>query len=362
MLTLLHAADLHLDSPFRSLPPQEAAQRRREQREALGALRDLALERRADLLLLSGDLFDGQTTYPETIALLARTLGELPIPVCIAPGNHDFFSPKSPYATVAWPENVHIFTTEAVTAYPLPGLGLTVYGAAFTAPSRESDPLAGFTAPRDGTVSLGVFHGDVGGRGGYGPISPDSLAKSGLAYAALGHIHAQSGLQAAGATRWAYPGCLQGRGFDEPGDKGAALITLEGDRVTLEQIPLPGPRYCLLTAPLTGEDPAVRLLDLLGDRYRRDYLRLTLTGESAGLDLPALRRLLSPLCRTLELRDETTVSRDLWARAAENNLTGLFLREMRERLAQCGDDDSRRRTERATRFGLAALEGREMPI
>lgn len=38
MLTFLHAADFHLDSPFHALPPEQAAERRQEQRQLLTRL------------------------------------------------------------------------------------------------------------------------------------------------------------------------------------------------------------------------------------------------------------------------------------------------------------------------------------
>ena len=63
MLTFLHAADLHLDSPFRSLSPDQAAERRQEQRQLLTRLADTVRESRADLLFLSGDLFDGHSIH-----------------------------------------------------------------------------------------------------------------------------------------------------------------------------------------------------------------------------------------------------------------------------------------------------------
>ncbi len=358
MLTLLHAADFHLDSPFRALPPQEAQRRRQGQREALDALRDLALEHRADLVLLPGDLFDSQETYPETLEALARVLGELPCPVVIAPGNHDYYDPKSPYATGAWPDNVHIFQSEAVTSFSFPDLGVTVYGCAFTGPFRETDPLAGFRAPDDGTLAIGCLHGDVGKRSRYAPIAPESLAKSGLAYAALGHVHAFEA-HADEPTPWAYSGCLQGRGFDELGDKGALLIRLEKGQVGGKLLPLPGPRYWELSAP-AGDDPAAAAAAALERVGRDGYVRLTLTGEAEPFDLPALRAQLEPLCRVLELRDETVPPLDPWARLEEESLTGYFLREMKSRLDAAGDEDKDLLLA-ALRCGLAALEGRETP-
>ena len=89
LLTIIHGADFHLDSPFSGLSPQRAAQRRGEQRQLLSALAALAREKGADLVLLAGDLLDGRQTYRETAQALARALGDIPCPVFLAPGNHD---------------------------------------------------------------------------------------------------------------------------------------------------------------------------------------------------------------------------------------------------------------------------------
>ena len=77
MLTFLHAADLHLDSPFQSLSPDQAAERRQEQRTLLARLANTVRESKADLLFLAGDLFDGQRARPETVQILYHTLEEL---------------------------------------------------------------------------------------------------------------------------------------------------------------------------------------------------------------------------------------------------------------------------------------------
>ncbi len=358
MLTILHAADLHLDSPFRSLPSQQARLRRQDQRKALEYLRDLALTHKADLVLLAGDLFDSQQVYPETLEALGAALGGMPCPVVIAPGNHDYYSPHSPYVTFSWPENVRIFQSESVSSFSFPELGVTVYGCAFTAPFRDDDPLAGFTAPRDGTVAIGCFHGEVGGKGGqYAPIAPESLAQSGLAYVALGHVHAAQAHTDL-PTPWAYSGCPQGRGFDELGDKGALLLRLENGQVGGKLCPFPGPRYWDLSLP-AGEDANHTLRTALADQSG-DYVRLTLTGESRPLDLPTLQALGDSLCAVFQLRDETVPPLDLWARAEEDTLTGHFLREMKERLAAAGEEEAPL-VRNALRWGLAALEGRESP-
>ena len=193
----------------------------------------------------------------------------------------------------------------------------------------------------------------VGPGGNYAPIPPAELSQSGAAYAALGHIHAASGLQWAGNTAWAYPGCPEGRGFDELGPKGVLCVTIGDSGVSAEFKPLCHRQYRIETVNVS------QLNDTLPAIAGEDLVRILLTGESSRApDLRVLTALAEPHFFYVELRDETTLPQDLWSRAAEDNLTGLFLREMRRRL-DAATEEERPHILLATRFGLAALEGGE---
>ena len=372
-MKLLHASDFHLDSPLSGLTTEKSVLRRRELREIPIRLAALARDEGVDLVLLPGDLFDGERVYSETVRALAGALEDMAVPVFIAPGNHDFFHEKSPYAASPWPDNVHIFTTPELQAVELPELNCVVHGCAFTALHREDDPLAGFTVPDDGRLHLLCVHGEVGLTGNYAPIDPKSLERSGANYAALGHIHA-AGIGKAGKTLWAYSGCPEGRGFDELGPKGALLVSF-GESAQLGISSLDGP----VRPPINmGIQPvAAKFVPVCRRQYRvetvdvndfavallagesPDLVRLILAGESRyAPDLTALTARAAPYFFHVELRDRTTLPTELWARAEEDSLTGLFLREMRARL-EAADESEKDTLLLAARFGLAALEGGE---
>lgn len=350
-MKILHASDFHLDSPFHRLSAPQAQQRRRELRELPRRLAELAYAEGVDLVLLPGDLFDGERVYPETIEALAAALGSLDVPVVIAPGNHDCAMGNSPYLTVQWPENVYVFMRPEMDSFEFPELNCVVHGCAFVTPHRTAEPLAHFDAPDDGRLHLLCIHGEVGMVGSYAPIPPAALSRSNVAYAALGHIHAASGLQWAGATAWAYPGCPEGRGFDECGPRGALLVTVDDGGISAEFHSLCSRQYRIETVDVD------RFERVLSDS--EDLVRIILTGEShRAPDLAALAEQAEPHFFYVELRDETTLPQDLWARAEEDNLTGLFLREMRHRL-DTANEAERANILLAARFGLAALEGGE---
>ena len=356
MIRLIHGADFHLDSPFSGLSPDQAARRRGEQRELLGRMAQAARERAADLVLLAGDLLDSERVFQETAQALARALGDIPCPVFLSPGNHDFWSPRSVYATLDWPENVHIFSSPQMEAVELPQLGCTVWGRAFYDSRQTDSPLAGFRAPEGKGVQIMCVHGDTAPQSEYGPLSPAEIETSGLDYLALGHIHQGSGLRRAGRTFWAYPGCPEGRGFDELGQKGVLYVELEEGRAQAQLLPLGRRQYEILPVDVTGKEPLEAVLAALPQDTSEHIYRIVLTGEGESPNLPALERELAPRFYGLTLRDQTRLPTDLWKRREEDTLTGLFLRAM---WTKCQEEPEERTYQMAARFGLAALEGGE---
>ncbi len=356
-MRILHAADFHLDSPFRGLSAAEGRRRREEGRSLLWRMAEIANDRGAELVLLSGDLFDADSVYRETMEQLRGALASIRCPVVIAPGNHDPYHARSPYRSVDWPENVHLFTSAAPEAVQVGAC--TVYGAAFTAQERLDSPLAGFHAGSGG-LSIMCVHADLN-PGPYGPITGEQIAGSGLTYLALGHVHQYSGLRREGGTYYAYPGCPEGRGFDETGEKGVLFGSVEQSGVELEFVPLSRRRYTILTADVTGREAAEALEETLRGCRQEDMVRVVFTGErgESTLRLPVLQEAFAQRCSHLELVDQTRVSEDIWSRAGEDSLRGLFLKELRRRYDEAESDEERGRVVSAVRMGLAALDNRD---
>ena len=364
MLKFIHAADFHLDSAFGALPARQAAARRRECRETLFRLADYVNREGIQLVLLAGDLFDSGSAFRETGEQLARALGKMQARVFIAPGNHDCVTGNSPWQTVEWPENVTVFRKNRMTAAEVTELGVTVHGAAFTAPEQAHDLLTGFTAPADGKLHIGLLHGELEpSEARYGPIRREEIANSGLAYLALGHIHKRTEPLTFGKTICAWPGCLEGRGFDELGEKGFYQGTLSEDgTVDLTFVPFALRRYEILEADVTGKDPRQAVEEALPAETEKDLYRILLTGETGegGVDAAALRETLAERFYALDVRNHTRMAADIWARAGEDSLRGLFLRELRLQWEHAASEEERETVTCAVRFGLAALDHRDL--
>lgn len=358
-LKLLHAADLHLDSSFESLTPEQAAERRQGQRELLFSIEEIAEKRGVDAILLSGDVFEGNSIKSETQRDIGSSLGALSCPVLIAPGNHDPYSAHSVWETLRLPENVYIFKNAELECVEFNGIPARFWGAGFQ--NTFSPPLLRFFSPPEKTDEIPdvmVIHGDTGvGASDYNPISRDDLIKSGMDYVALGHIHARTPILRAGKTAYAYPGCSEGRGFDELGEKGALLVTISDNGVRAEFVPLGGVRYEIISVDIGGKDAYEAVLDATRDLSSNDCTRLILTGEcEVPPDVNVLRKSLEGKFRELQLRDETLMKRDIWLQKGQNTLTGVFLDKLYIMYEAAISDRERIKIALAAKYGLSAIE------
>ncbi|MBQ7254625.1 MAG: DNA repair exonuclease [Oscillospiraceae bacterium] len=356
MIKFLHAADLHLDTTFSG----GGAERRQEQRQMVTELLELADAQTCDLVLLAGDLFEGENVYPETRAALRRALAACRAQIFIAPGNHDYLWRGSPYVTDQWPENVHIFKESAIEAVTIRDLGCRVYGAGFTN-AHMGGLLTGFRTEQDGLFNLMVLHGDAAtADSAYNPITKAEIEESGLDYLALGHIHLREAPHTVGKTTYAWPGCPMGRGFDETGEKGVYIGTLDQSGCKLTFHPLSVRKYEDLEVRADG-NALESILAKLPENTENDIYRITLTGQSDPTDIAALRDALEPRFYKLILRDRTEPLLDLWEGAGENTLRGQFLARLQAQLGGA-DDETQRKIRLAAKIGLAALEGRDEVI
>lgn len=330
MVKILHSADLHLGSTFGGVSMDTAQVLARRQKGLLSRLLRLKEQEECQIMLLAGDLFDAQPSEAlvrDTVSWLER----MEIPVCIAPGNHDYLGTDSPYNRVSWPSNVHIFRRAAMESVSVPKLDLRIWGAGFETMDCPS-LLEGFRAEGAEPYQVAVLHGDpTAPRSPSCPVTRGQVRDSGLQYLALGHIH-KAGSFTSGSTLCAWPGCPMGRGFDETGVKGALVVTLGEGQPDLRFFDLGLGRFEELKVEV-GEDPLEDILAALPADTGEDIYRITLTGTAEKIDLAQLRQRLKGSFLELILEDETTRPVELWENAGQDSLEGqLFaiLRQMEE--------------------------------
>jgi len=293
----LHAADLHLDSPLRGLDADLAAPAhriRQASREALGNLVDLAIREAVQLVVIAGDLYDGDWQDFRTGQALISALGRLTragIRVVAIRGNHDAESVLT--RNLRLPEGATLLSARAPQTLALPEIGVAVHGQSFASRAVRDNLARDYPPPRPGLFNIGLLHTAATGRpghAGYAPCTVEQLAGHGYDYWALGHIHAREELL---RDPWiVFPGNLQGRHINEPGAKGATLVTVREGRVAaVEHRALDTVRWQRLTLDCGG----IAEMETVLDRIRQTVgaavdaaegrllaLRLTLEGPCAA--------------------------------------------------------------------------------
>lgn len=308
MIRILHTADVHLDSPLRSLALRDPELRdrvRTSSRTALTRIVDTALAEEVAALLIAGDLFDGAERSARTAAFLTlqlERLRERGIRVFHIKGNHDAENPLT--GELSFPDNVHVFDGRGGKVQLAEGVW--IHGVSFSNRHAPESLLPRFPAPVEGAVNIALLHTSLTGAEGHDPYAPctvGDLTAAGFDYWALGHVHRR---QVHSKAPWiVMPGTPQGRDIGEPGPKSATLLTID-KAIEIEEVPTSAVEFLHLRIDATDTDNDDALRDMLR-RTLRDTAR-NLVSESAVIRLQLTGRTRR---RWQVLRDQ-----DVWKEAA----------------------------------------------
>ncbi|MEF3168660.1 MAG: DNA repair exonuclease [Deltaproteobacteria bacterium] len=304
--TFIHAADLHLDSPFKGIgddAPRVADALRKANYGVLDRLAGLAEDTGAEFLLLAGDVFDwSDRSIKAQLALrdCLKRLSDIGKETFMVYGNHDPLAGRA--SPIHWPDRVHVFGASGPETLlvdrdgcPLCAVTGMSYGTA-----KESRNLARMFPKADpGTFSIGLLHCSVGTNPAhetYAPCDRQDLLDSGMDYWALGHVHEKAILCTDPPI--VYPGNTQGRSFKEQGERGCFVVSVDARRsVHLEFVPLDAVRWSSRDVSIDGIETLEALENALmtavedmakGSGGRGIVCRLDITGRG-GLALE-LRR------------------------------------------------------------------------
>lgn len=297
-MRFIHAADIHLDSPISALKPRgdEPARALADStRRAFTAMIDAAVDMAVDFVVIAGDLYDKDWPHISTGLFFAEQMVRLHqagIRAAVVKGNHDAASKITRHIATEMPNTV-IFDHKRPQTVVWDDLGVALHGQSFETGDVTANLAASYPPPRPGYLNVGVLHTAAEGRSGHDPYAPctiGQLAAHGYDYWALGHVHSREVLCEA---PWiVFPGNLQARHVNEPGDKGFTLVTAEAGAVlSVEHHPCDVLRWARVTVDATGcadvESVNRRVQAALTDAAlaaggRALAVRLTLTGETAA--------------------------------------------------------------------------------
>ena len=271
MIAFVHAADIHLDSPLRGVFHYEGApsvdEIRGATRQALDNLVNFVTMEQVPLLLIAGDLYDGDWQDFNTGLYLAdrmRRLGEAGVRVAIVRGNHDAANTMT--KTLPLPDNVKVFKSRKPETWILEDLGIAIHGQSYGTPEVTDNLAVSFPEPVAGMLNIGLLHCLISGAQGHLPYAPctlDELAAKGYDYWALGHVHNYSTLRE--TPRIVYAGCSQGRHIKETGRKGCVLVASENGELTTEFVPLDVINWLSVEADVSGAETIETAASLFGE-------------------------------------------------------------------------------------------------
>ena len=319
-LRFVHAADLHLDSPFTGIraaaPENVAGALYSATFDSYKNIIDLCISEQVDALLVAGDIYDGadrslraQRAFIEGLL----TLDAVGIRSFVCHGNHDPLDGWE--ARLSYPAGCHrfgaVFSAEPV--FPGEPQRAVVYGISY--PTREvfENLVARLGQVEEGEFTIGLLHANVGGNTDHAPYAPctlDDLVQTGIDYWALGHVHTRQVLRE-GTPTVVYPGNTQGRHPNETGVRGVYLVEVEaGGNVNLDFRPTDTVRWERVSIDISGLETEQGLLNAVGDAMqslldsaegRSVVVRLTLTGRG---DLSQFLRRRNAVADLLEVVNE----------------------------------------------------------
>ena len=407
MVKLIHTADLHLDSAFRSrFTKEEAENRRQKQLMAWKELLSFAVEKKVQGILIAGDLFDSPVVSHGTMDFFLSTIAEHPeISFFYLRGNHDTENTFRYQENL--PKNLFLFSergkkyrlndrlllagveygtkdisfgenegaTQGAVQAAEQGVGQeTLRGAeALSKNESESEEESKFLKLKEEDCNILLLHGALyqgtpkgDSFQGEEGIFLKNLEKLPLSYIALGHIHKGGEGKLNNGALWAYPGCLQGRGFDEEGERGFLYLKVEEEKKEIhkEFIPIKQGEFRILEIELLEDEGTLACLKKIEAEMEKagiskeDSLRIILKGKK-GLEqernLRYLQLQLQDSVFFLEIQDESELSWNREEAMKEKSLKGEFLRVL-----AAADNLSKEEQEEIIALGMGLLQGGEL--
>lgn len=357
-MKIIHCADLHLDSPLNThMKREQASVRNAEILQSFVRLTEYARDHAIDAVLIAGDLFDGERVKSGTVSSVLDAIRQTPkVDYLYLAGNHD--NAASAFSCRELPDNLRCFTDRWRSfAYP----EAVISGIEMTQDNCES--LYDQVPHAEGKVNLVVLHGQIGTSCGVDQVNLKLLREKGISYLALGHLHAYAKERLDSTGVYCYSGCLEGRGFDECGEKGFVLIDIERGRVQSEFVPFSCRRLHRVSVDVSGlttNAEAVRAIENASAEISAlDMVEYVLCGAcdpTADIAVPTLQRLLRSKHFFSKIKDERRLAFDPAAFQNDVSLKGEFIR-----LVLSGELSDEEKSV-IIRTGLEALTGGEIAL
>lgn len=359
-MKIIHCADLHLDSKMTAnLDKEKAKERKAELLKTFERMVSFAVENEVEAILIAGDLFDTRNISAAAKNVVKAAIENHPeIDFFYLKGNHDQDNFLS--GAEELPENLKLFSKEW-TSYVvgerivLSGLelGKENAGSAYSALTLD--------AAKFNIVMLHGQESETGTKDKVEVINLRALKNKGIDYLALGHIHTYKSEALDARGTYCYPGCLEGRGFDECGEHGFVLLDIheETGKYTSTFVPMACRALFEVSVDVTDCMTSAQMKTCIASQLSTvnhpstSLIKIILTGSmdvECEKDVQYLTKSFEDGYYFLKIYDETTLKVDITQFINDPSLKGEFVRKVME--ADFSDE------EKGTiiRYGLLVLE------
>ena len=357
-MRLIHCGDLHLDSRMEAnLSAAQARERKAELLHTFARLVKLAREQKVDGVLIAGDLFDSRRVSAQTAGLVLDIMEQAAdVEFFYLRGNHD--ESRDLFGGRQLPENVKTFGKEW-TYYRrgdviIAGLELNRENWNAMYDSLELPP---------DTANIVLLHGQDSAQPGEERIAIPRLRERHIDYLALGHIHSYRKAKLDNRGVWAYCGCLEGRGFDECGEKGFVVLDIQPGRVKTAFVPFAARQLREVVVDISDCVTITQLqaaLEAASAQISPESLvKFTLVGTytpETQKDLTYLSGILSRRFWFVKIKDDSRFRVERGTYEHDASLKGAFIRLV------MASDRSENDKARIICAGLRALAGEEVVL
>lgn len=357
-MKILHCADLHMDSPMEThMTREQAAKRNAEILMSFQRMTEYAEKEKVRVVLIAGDLFDGERVTRRTVEGVLDAVRRTPqIDYLYVSGNHD--DQTNAFADQEIPENFKRFTDKWNT---IEYGDVAVSGIEIT--KNNASTLYEQLPAQKSRVNIVMLHGQISSACGVDQVNLNLLKGKNINYLALGHIHTYSCEQMDCDGIYCYPGCLEGRGFDECGEKGFVVLDTDGRKITPIFIPFSSRKLHRVIVDITGAatNSAVHQAMKRASQNidKKDMVEFILTGAadpSARIAKKYLYNLMEDDFFFVKIKDETKLILDPKDYENDISLKGEFIRLVMA--SDAGEADKIK----IIRTGLEALAGEEITV
>ena len=357
-MKILHCADLHMDSPMEThMTREQAAKRNAEILMSFQRMTEYAEKEKVRVVLIAGDLFDGERVTRRTVESVLDAMRCTPqIDYLYVSGNHD--DQTNAFADQEIPENFKRFTDKWNT---IEYGDVAVSGIEIT--KNNASTLYEQLPAQKSRVNIVMLHGQISSACEVDQVNLNLLKGKNINYLALGHIHTYSCEQLDCDGIYCYPGCLEGRGFDECGEKGFVVLDTDGRKITPIFIPFSSRKLHRVTVDITGAatNSAVHQAMKRASQNidKKDMVEFILTGAadpSARIAKKYLYNLMEDDFFFVKIKDETKLILDPKDYENDISLKGEFIRLVMA--SDAGEADKIK----IIRTGLEALAGEEITV